>query len=95
MLIRFSIQPVGLCYKHMTIVNDDSSGISKWVSKLIDDARVIIYDCNIFIIHAIVPAKSNIYEQGWSLPQMKHLTMLHSEDTLLALLENLVLDRWY
>jgi hypothetical protein len=34
----------------MTIVNDDSCSISKWSSKLIDDARVIIYDCNVFII---------------------------------------------
>ncbi len=29
-------------FKHMTIVNDDSSIISKWSSKLIDDARAII-----------------------------------------------------
>ncbi len=32
------------------IVNDNSSIISKWSSKRIDDARVIIYDRNMFII---------------------------------------------
>jgi hypothetical protein len=36
----------------MTIVNDDSSIVSKWSSKLIDDARVIIYDLKMFIIQA-------------------------------------------
>jgi hypothetical protein len=39
----------GLYYKHMTIVNGDSSIISKWSFKLIDDARVVIYDHNMFI----------------------------------------------
>jgi hypothetical protein len=42
----------GLYYKHITIINDDSSVISKWLSPLIDDARVVIYDRNVFIIHA-------------------------------------------
>jgi hypothetical protein len=36
------------------IVNDDSSIISKWSSKLIDDAGVIIYAHNMFIIQATV-----------------------------------------
>ena len=36
----------------MTIVNDDSSVISKWSCKLIDNARVVIYYCNMFIIQA-------------------------------------------
>ncbi len=36
----------------MTIVNDDSSSVSKWGSKLIDDTRVVIYNCNIIIIQA-------------------------------------------
>ncbi len=38
----------GLCYKHMMIVNENSSIINK----LIDDARVVIYYCNMFIIQA-------------------------------------------
>jgi hypothetical protein len=42
----------GIYYKHMTIVNDDSSGVRKWSSKLIDDTRVVSYDRNMFIIQA-------------------------------------------
>ncbi len=37
-------------YKHMTIVNDDSSVIIKWSFKLIDAARGIIYDHHMFIV---------------------------------------------
>ncbi len=36
----------------MTIVNDDSSIINKRSFKVIDDPRVIISDCNRFIIQA-------------------------------------------
>ena len=39
-------------YKHVTIVNDDCSVISKLSFKLIDDPRVVIYDCHKFIIQA-------------------------------------------
>jgi hypothetical protein len=42
----------GLYYKHLTIMNDDSSIVNKGSFKLIDDARVIIYDRNRFIIQA-------------------------------------------
>jgi hypothetical protein len=42
----------GLYYKHVTIVNDDSSIVSKWSFKLIDDPRVIIYERHRFIIKA-------------------------------------------
>ncbi len=42
----------GLYYKHMTIVNDDSSVISRWSSKLIDAARGVIYDHHMFIVQA-------------------------------------------
>ncbi len=45
-------QAIGLYYKHVTIVNDDSSVISKWSFKLIDDTRLIIYDHNMFLIQA-------------------------------------------
>jgi hypothetical protein len=41
-----------LYYKHATIINDNSSIISKWSSKVIDDARGIIYDRQMFIIQA-------------------------------------------
>ncbi len=42
----------GLYYKHLTIVNNDSSVISKWNFKLIDNPRVVIYDHHRFIIQA-------------------------------------------
>ncbi len=42
----------GLCYKHITIVIDDSSAINKLGASLTDDARVIIYDCHLFIVKA-------------------------------------------
>ncbi len=49
----------------MTIVNEDSSVISKWSSKLIDDARVVIYNRNMFIIQATArdfwPASHSIH----------------------------------
>ncbi len=35
------------------IVNDDSSVINKLETSLIDDARVVIYDHNMFIVQAI------------------------------------------
>ncbi len=44
----------GLYYKHAMIVNNDSSVINKWSFKFIDDARVIIYDHNRFIIQPTV-----------------------------------------
>ncbi len=40
-----------LYYKHITIVNDDSSIINKWQVALTDDTKVIICDCNMFTIH--------------------------------------------
>jgi len=42
----------GLYYKQVPIINDNSSIIYKLSFKLIDDARVIIYDRNRFIIQA-------------------------------------------
>jgi len=42
----------GLYYKHMTIINDDSSIISRRSSKLIGGARVITYNRNMFIKEA-------------------------------------------
>ncbi len=36
----------------MTIVHDDSNIVSMWSYKLIDDARVIFYNRNVFIIKA-------------------------------------------
>ncbi len=42
-----------LYYKHVTIVNDDSSVISEQSFQLIDDARGIIYDRRMLKIQAI------------------------------------------
>ncbi len=42
----------GMYYKHMTIRDDDSSIISEQSSKLIDNARGVIYDRRMFIIQA-------------------------------------------
>ncbi len=42
----------GLFYKHITIVNYDFSIINKFTASLNDNARVIIYDCHMFIVQA-------------------------------------------
>jgi hypothetical protein len=42
--------PCGLYYKPMTTVNDDSRVINKLEASLTDDARVIIYDCHMFMV---------------------------------------------
>jgi hypothetical protein len=42
----------GWYYKHVTIVNDDSSVISKWSLKLTDNSRGVIYTRNRFIAQA-------------------------------------------
>jgi hypothetical protein len=36
----------------MMIVNDDSGVINKLEASLTDDARVVIYDCHMFIVQA-------------------------------------------
>jgi hypothetical protein len=42
----------GLYYKHMTIVNDNSSVVSEQSFLLIDDASGVIYDRRMFIMQA-------------------------------------------
>ncbi len=42
----------GQYYKPMKIVNDDSSVVNKLETSLTDDARVVIYDCHMFIVQA-------------------------------------------
>ncbi len=39
----------------MTIANHDSTVINKLEASLTDDARVIIYDCQMFIVQATGP----------------------------------------
>jgi hypothetical protein len=38
--------------RQVTIVNDDSRVITKLETSLTDDARVISYDCHMFIVQA-------------------------------------------
>jgi hypothetical protein len=45
-------QTSGLNYKHLMIVNDDSSIVIKWSSKLINAARGVIYDRHMFLVQA-------------------------------------------
>ncbi len=42
----------GLYYKPMSIVNDDSRFINKLETSLTDEARVVIYNRHLFIVHA-------------------------------------------
>ena len=52
------------------IVNDDSSIVNKLETLLIDDTRVIIYDCNMFIVEATelyYPEETNLDK-----PQSSH-----------------------
>ncbi len=61
------------------IVNDDSSVISKWSFKFIDDARVILYNRNMFIIQATGSG-------NWLLlNQVQKDLVVSSEDVSLAL----------
>jgi hypothetical protein len=50
----------GLYYKHVTIVNDASSGVNKLKASLNDNARVIIYDRHMFIVQATGATEVNI-----------------------------------
>ncbi len=50
----------GLYYKHITIVNDDSSIVNKFGASLTDAARVVIYDHHMFIVQVIVVSIINI-----------------------------------
>jgi hypothetical protein len=45
----------GLYYKPMTIVNDDSRVVNKLEASLSDDAGVVIYDRNMFIVDGLWP----------------------------------------
>jgi len=43
-----------LYYKTITFGNDDSSIVNKLETSVIEDARVVIYDCHMFIVQAIL-----------------------------------------
>ncbi len=46
------VNSCGLYYKPMMIVNNDSRVVNKLETSLTDDARVIIYNCHMFIVQA-------------------------------------------
>jgi hypothetical protein len=46
------LRPSGLYYKHVTIVNDTSSGVNKLKASLNDAARGVIYEHHMFIAQA-------------------------------------------
>ncbi len=50
-------------YKPMMIINDDSKVINKLKASLTDNARVVIYDCRMFIVQATgtYTLKSSLY----------------------------------
>jgi hypothetical protein len=50
----------GLYYKPMTIVNDDARIINKLGASLIDDARVVNYDCLMFVVQATGQTKRKL-----------------------------------
>ncbi len=51
----------GLYYKHVTIVNYASSSVNKLRASLNDNARVVIYDCHMFIVQATGGKSYNLY----------------------------------
>ncbi len=53
------MESIGLYYKPIKIVNDDSGVINKLETSLTDDARVVIYDCHMFIVQATVIEEVN------------------------------------
>ncbi len=42
----------GLYYKHIMIVNYDSSIVNKFRASFTDDAWIVINDCHMFTVHA-------------------------------------------
>ncbi len=50
--ILFGLPISGLYYKLMTMVNDNSRVVNKLEASLTDNARVIIYDLDMFIVQA-------------------------------------------
>ncbi len=55
----------GLYFKHVTIVNDDSSIVSKWSFKLTDNFRGVIYTRNRFIAQATGAISGLYYVTMW------------------------------
>ncbi len=57
----YIIGPSGLYYKPMMIINDDTRIVNKLDASLTDDARIIIYDCHMFIVQATGVSVINVF----------------------------------
>jgi hypothetical protein len=51
----------GLYYKHMMIVNYASSIVNKLKALLTDDAKVVIYNCPVFMVQTTVASAGHRY----------------------------------
>ncbi len=51
----------GLYYKHIMIINGDSSIVNKLETSVNDDARVFIYDRHVFIVQATGVGGSSLF----------------------------------
>ena len=49
---RVTLLMCGLYYKHLKIINYASWVVNKLKALLTDGARVVIYDCHVFIVQA-------------------------------------------
>jgi hypothetical protein len=52
---------VALHYKLMRIINDNSWVVNKLEASLIDNARVVIYDCHMYIVQVSGCQNFNLY----------------------------------
>ncbi len=52
--LELKTPPIGLYYKHITIVNYNFSVINKFTASLTDYTRIIIYDHHMIIVQATV-----------------------------------------
>jgi hypothetical protein len=77
--LNFQSKISGLYYKHIMIVNYDSSIVSKLGASLTDDARIVIYNHYMFIV------------QATDSTQVEHLTVPNPRYRILALPQNIEL----
>ncbi len=71
-----SLECYVLYYKHITIVNDDSSFINKVNPSLTDDTRVVIYDCNFCSFKMAILESSGLYN--------KHTTIVNDDSSVIS-----------
>ncbi len=57
----------GMYYKHIMILNDDTSIVNKFEASLTDDTRVVIYDRHMFIVQATEAYPTAEHQKGSSI----------------------------